>query len=279
MSNERFPFRFGTYSCQILIDGREIRPISSLTSSVNPQALAEELRLHGYSPTEVISDFNILFLDTGRNLVLVDTGWGCCTQKMQGRLVSNLQEAGFKPEDIDLVVLTHGDRDHLGGLIDARGEPAFPYASYLISQAAWEWYDDQANLSRMPADIVNFYHQVLPVIKDHLRLVAEETEFLPGLSLIPAPGHRPGHSVIRLTLGGKHLLHLADAVAHPILMLHPEWRWPFDTAPDQAAETRRQLLNWAAENKAMCFGSHLPFPGLGTLKPYASGWEWQAVDL
>lgn len=278
MSSERFPFRFGAYSCQILIDGREIRPITSLTSSVSAQVLAEALSQHGYSPTEVISDFNILFMDTGRNLMLVDTGWGWCTQKIQGRLLGNLQEAGYRAEDIDLIVLTHGDRDHLGGLVNAEGEPSFPYASYLISQDAWDWYHDTSNLMRMPGEVSEFYRQTLPVIKDHLRLVTGEKEFLPGLSLLPAPGHRPGHSVLRLTLGGKHLLHLADTVAHPILMLHPEWRWPFDSDPEQAAETRRQLLSWAAENEAMCFGSHLPFPGLGTLKPNASGWEWQAVE-
>ena len=178
MSRERFPFRFGSYSCQIIIDGREMRPISSLTNSVSPQALVEQLRQYGYSPTEVVVDFNILFLDTGRNLVLVDSGWGCCNPKMQGRLLSNLHEAGFKPEDVDLIVLTHGDRDHLGGLLNAEGKPVFPYASYLMSQAAWDWYNAETTLARLPAEFADFYRKVLPLIKEHLRLVEAETEFL-----------------------------------------------------------------------------------------------------
>lgn len=279
MSRERFPFRFGAYSCQIIIDGREMRPISTLTSSVSPQILGEQLRLYGYSPTEMVVDFNILFLDTSRNLVLIDSGWGGCNPKMQGRLVSNLHDAGFKPEDVDLVVLTHGDRDHLGGLLNAEGKLVFPYASYLMSQAAWDYYHDEATLARLPGDFADFYNRLLPQVEEHLRLVEAETEFLPGLTLLPAPGHRPGHCVVRLTLGGKHLLHMADAVGHPMLMLHPEWHWPFDSMPEQAAETRKQLLSWASENQAMLFGSHLPFPGLGTIKPHESGWLWQPVEL
>jgi len=278
MSRERFPFRFGAYSCQIMIDGREMRPISTLTSSVSPQVLGEQLIQYGYSPTEVVVDFNVLFLDTGRNLVLVDAGWGCCNPKMQGRLLSNLQEAGFRTEDIDLIVLTHGDRDHLGGLINAQGNPVFPYASYLMNQDAWDYCNAETTLTRLPDDYAVFYRKVLPLVQEHLRLVEAETEFLPGLTLLPAPGHRPGHSVVCLSLGGKHLLHLADTVGHPILMLHPDWHWPFDTAPEQAAETRKQLLSWASENQAMLFGSHLPFPGLGTIKSHETGWLWEPVE-
>ena len=278
MSESRFPFRFGPYSCSAIIDAREIRPITTLTTSLSPEALAAELSSQGYSPTEVISDYNVLFMDTGKNLALVDSGWGCCTKKIQGRLVTNLQEAGFKPEDIDLVILTHGDRDHLGGLIDAQGKAVFPYASYVISQEAWDWYHDPGNLVLMPAEASEFYRNILPLLESNLRLVDGETEILPGLTMIPAPGHRPGHSVLRLTLGGKHLLHIADAVAHPLLMLHPDWYWVFDSYPDAATQTRRDLLAWAAENKAMLFGSHLPFPGLGTVKPRGNGWLWQPVE-
>lgn len=278
MSSERFPFRFGAYSCQIIIDGREVRPINALTNSVSPQELAEQLRQYGYSPTEMVVDFNVLFLDTGRNLVLIDSGWGFSNPKMPGRMLGNLKDAGFRPEDVDLVVLTHSDRDHLGGLIDAEGKPTFPYASYLMSQAAWDWCSAETTLARLPAEYAEFYNKVLPLIKEHLRLVQGETEFLPGLTLVPAPGHRPGHSVVRLTLGGKHLLHIADAIGHPLLMLHPEWHWPFDSAPEQAAETRKLLLRWADENQAMLLGSHLPFPGLGTIKSHETGWQWQPVE-
>ena len=279
MSRERFPFRFGSYACQVIIDGREMRPVSSLTSSVSQQVLVEQLSQYGYSPTEVVVDFNVLALDTGRNLVLVDAGWGCCNPKMQGRLVNTLQEAGFKPDDFDLIVLTHGDRDHLGGLVNAEGNAVFPYASYLMSQAAWDWISAETTLARLPVEFVDFYRKVLPLIQEHLRLVSGETEFLPGLSLLPAPGHRPGHSAVRLTLGGKHLLHLADTASHPMLMLHPDWRWPFDSEAEQAAETRKRLLGWACENQAMLFGSHLPYPGLGTVKSHAGGWLWEPVEL
>jgi len=275
MISERYPFRLGGYSCIVFIDGREVRPVSSLTSSIGPEVIAQELRAHGFSPTEVVSDYNILFIDTSRRLVLVDTGWGCCTQKMQGRLLRNLHDAGLASEDIDLVILTHGDRDHLGGLVDLDGNASYPNATYVMSQEAWQWYNDPQNLARLPTEFREFYRRTLPVIGEHLQTIVGEEEILPGLSLLPAPGHRPGHSVLRLTLNGKHLLHLADTVGHPIFMLHPDWRWPYDSLPEQAMQTRRQLLGWAAENQALMFGAHLPFPGLGTVIAQSDGWLWE----
>jgi glyoxylase-like metal-dependent hydrolase (beta-lactamase superfamily II) len=87
-----------------------------------------------------------------------------------------------------------------------------------------------------------------------------------------------GHAAVRLTLDGKHLLHIADAVGHPLFMLHPDWRWPYDSDPQQAALTRRELLGWAAENQAIVFGSHLPFPALGRLTPEGEGWLWHPLE-
>jgi len=70
---------------------------------------------------------------------------------------------------------------------------------------------------------------------------------------------------------------LADAVGHPILMEHPEWRWKFDTSPEQAKADRQRLLDRAADQQALVFGAHLPFPDLGHVVRQGEGWRWQPI--
>ena len=76
---------------------------------------------------------------------------------------------------------------------------------------------------------------------------------------------------------GKHLIHLADAVGHPVLMEHPSWVWAYDFMPPAAQQAKNQLLNCAVELDALVFGSHLPFPGIGRVYRQDDGWRWKPM--
>jgi len=102
-------------------------------------------------------------------------------------------------------------------------------------------------------------------------------EFLPGFQVIPAVGHRPDHTVLSVSSAGKRLLHLADSIIHPIMIEHAEWRWPGHSLPEQAMNDRQQLLERAAGQNALVFGSHFPFPGLGYVVQQGEGWRWQPI--
>ena len=277
MLSGRYHFKIGTFDCMAINDAADMRPITFLTSSIPQEQLAQILKEHGLSPTEVLVDFNCLYVYTGSRLILVDTGWGSVAPRMQGRLVHGLQEEGISPGDIDMVVLTHGDRDHIGGMTDAQGKLAFPNAQFVMGKPAWDWYTSEDTLARMPADFAAIYRKIMPLMRERVQLVDTEMKILNGVQAIPAPGHRAGHMVLHFASGNEQLLHVADVIGHPLLIEHPEWHFPADGEPEQAVADRRRFIQWAADKTAMVFGSHLPFPGLGRILQQEGGLRWRSA--
>jgi glyoxylase-like metal-dependent hydrolase (beta-lactamase superfamily II) len=118
----------------------------------------------------------------------------------------------------------------------------------------------------------------LPPIEGQLDLVDRETEILPGIQAIAAPGHTPGHMALAISSGSEQLLYMSDAVLHPIHLEQPDWYPAFDFMPAQAMATRRQLLDRVAAEKILMIACHFPFPGLGYVIQKGGGWQWQPVE-
>jgi glyoxylase-like metal-dependent hydrolase (beta-lactamase superfamily II) len=211
----------------------------------------------------VISPYTCLYINTGRNRLLVDTGAGFAPTN--GKLIENLAALDIAAADIDTIILTHGHADHIGAT--------------TVDNAT-----DQPNLASMPADehikhlLVEFAHTKLPPIRGHIDLLDRETEIVPGIYAIPAPGHTPGHMALSISSGDQQVLHIADTVLHPILMEHPDWYPSFDLVPEQSLVTKRRLLDRAATDKALVLASHFPFPSLGYVVQKGTAWQWQPVE-
>jgi len=120
-------------------------------------------------------------------------------------------------------------------------------------------------------------NNLLP-IQGQLDLVDRETEIVPGIRAVAAPGHTPGHMALAISSGGEQLLVIADAVLHPIHLEQPEWYAVVDFIPEQAVATRRRLLNRAAAEKALVLAFHFPFPGLGHVVQKGEGWQWRPIE-
>ncbi|MGB2854104.1 MAG: MBL fold metallo-hydrolase, partial [Dehalococcoidia bacterium] len=123
----------------------------------------------------------------------------------------------------------------------------------------------------------SFAAKNLPPLQARLRLVDNETEILPGIRAIAAPGHTPGHMALVISSGNERLLYISDTVLHPIHLEQPDWYPAFDFAPEQAMTTRRQLLNRIAAKNFPIIASHFPFPGMGHIVRKGEGWQWQPV--
>jgi glyoxylase-like metal-dependent hydrolase (beta-lactamase superfamily II) len=277
MGENDFRFKLGEMNCVALKDGGEVRPVRNLLERVPAEEMAQGLVSEGFSATEWNQGLNCLLIEREKERILFDAGFGSIPGRPQGQLGASMEEAGISPNEVNVVVLTHGDPDHIGGLIDLEGKLKYLQARYFMSAEAWNWYQSEEALNGMQPEMAAVYRKIFPALAGRTELLENDREILPGIKAVLAPGHRVGHMVIEISAGNERLLHAADTFIHPIFAARPDWECSIDWHADQAAATRRKLFGWAAAQQALVFTAHLPFPGLGRIAPRGSAWTWQAV--
>ena len=285
MNTEMYRFKVGTFECMAVSDGTFAYPdpATLLFANAPKVHLEQALREHNLHPEQWVSPYTCLVINTGKHQVLVDTGAGNLAPST-GNLLQNLQAEGIEPGDIDTVILTHGHPDHIGGNIDSEGKPAFPNARYVMWKDEWDFWTSAPSLAELEVEehlkqlLLTFAHNNLPPIQGQLDLVNHETEILPGVHAVAAPGHTPGHMVLSISSGSEQLLYSADAALHPIHLEYPDWHALVDFRPEQAVSTRRQLFHRAAAEKALVLAFHFSFPGLGHVIQKGERVQWQPIE-
>ncbi|ARH89630.1 MBL fold metallo-hydrolase [Streptomyces sp. MOE7] len=220
--------------------------------------------------------------------VLVDTGIGNgkpranpAWNNLDSDYPARLSAAGFAPETVDLVILTHLHTDHVGWNTRADGatwRPTFPRARYVTSRAEWDhWAATELDAARQQM----FRDSVHPVREagqlDLVDLPEEGTEVAPGLRLVPTPGHTPGHVAVELHGGTATALITGDALHHPVQMAHPGITSCVDIDPRQAAATRRRLLASLADSGTLVLGTHFPAPTAGLVTALGDAYGFTPV--
>jgi glyoxylase-like metal-dependent hydrolase (beta-lactamase superfamily II) len=203
--------------------------------------------------------FTPTVVNTGAELILFDTGWEAAPTK------AALAEAGYTPDQIDIVVLTHMHPDHIGGLM-VDGAPAYPNASYVTGAEEFESWDMSGN----------------EVYETQMRPLAEQTKFLSdneavasGVTGMAAYGHTPGHMTYMLESGGKQLLIGGDFTNHYVWSLaYPDWQVLFDRDKELASRTRRKILDMLAADVVPMIGYHMPWPGIGYVETRGDGFRF-----
>jgi glyoxylase-like metal-dependent hydrolase (beta-lactamase superfamily II) len=276
-TTENYHFKVGTLKCIAINDCTGTLPGQCTVKDVPSDLLNQVFLERGISLTETTLYYNCLYIQTDQHRILVDAGLGQSFPQWNGVLLDRLQTEGITPAEIDFVIITHCDGDHIGGITTLDNQLVFPKADYILLKDAWDFWSDAASVEKLPEFLTVFGRKTLPLIRGRLKIIEAGVEFLPGFQLISVPGHRPGHTALAITSSGEHLLHLADTVGHPILMEYPAWHGYADSRHDQAAKDRVQLLNQAVSQQALVFGSHLPIPGVGRITPQGEGWHWQPL--
>ena len=224
--------------------------------------------------------YNNLLLKTGEQYVLVDAG----IRRPMGELHSSLEQLEIVPGDIDPIIITHSDRDHIGGILDEHGDLTFPNARYIMLEAAWQYWSTEKSrteltkLNKGTKDKTQFAWETYSKIKDSLLFVKSGEEFLPGFRMYTAAGHRYDHSVLKVNSAGEVFMHIADALIHPLFMANRDWYSTYDADPGQAIKTKIELLNMCAAENALVFCAHFPFPGLGYVLQEHERWKWQPIN-
>lgn len=211
---------------------------------------------------------NCYLVRGGGRTVLIDAGAGGFKQ-WGGRLKTNLPLAGIQPSDIDAILLTHAHPDHVGGLMDASGEAAFPNAELVAHHREVTFWQDDGNLSRAPERARgNFLlaRQAFNRYRDRLRTF-DAGEVLPGMTAVPLPGHTDGHTGYRLESGGQNLLVWGDSVHFPQIQIpRPDVTIAFDQDSHLAAATRTRLLDLVSSERLLIAGMHLGELGFARIK-------------
>jgi glyoxylase-like metal-dependent hydrolase (beta-lactamase superfamily II) len=211
-------------------------------------------------------------------LLLVDTGIGGPTSPTAawvptpGTLVEALGELGAGPSDIPTVVISHVHDDHIGGLLDARGQPTFPNARHVIQRADLEW---QRALGRENDEERAIWDLLAPLESAGMFDVVEGDRTLAdGIELRHLPGHTPGHQIMRINDGGARLTISADTWNHPLQLMHPGWPSGPDNDHAGAAEARRLLRHAiAAEPGTIVAPTHFAEPFV-TIEERADAAAW-----
>jgi glyoxylase-like metal-dependent hydrolase (beta-lactamase superfamily II) len=245
----------------------------------NIEATAAE-RLHQTQFRSIPPRISItcFLVQTDERLILVDSGCGSAMGPDLGALAGNLRALGVQAGDIDTVLATHLHPDHIGGLVDGNGSALFPNAELVVHEADLRFWGDDATLAQATSEqdrgFVQLARATISAYRDRTRtLLAGEA--LPGFTLVPEPGHTPGHSGWLISSGSDSLLIWGDIVHMPgVQFPRPGVGLGFDIDGAQAIATRERIFDMTATDRLQVAGMHLDFPCFGHVARAAEGYAF-----
>jgi glyoxylase-like metal-dependent hydrolase (beta-lactamase superfamily II) len=221
---------------------------------------------------------NSFLIQTAARTILVDSGCGGVFGPDMGKLAGNLAALGVKPGDIDTILCTHLHPDHVGGIVDGQGKAVFPHAELVVHADDHRFWGDDATLSGATTEDMKGYvalaRSAMAAYADRTKLLTGG-EALSGISIVPEPGHTPGHSGWLIASGDASLLIWGDIVHMPgVQFAHPEAGMGFDIDANLARATRRRIMDMATADRTMVAGMHLDFPCFGHVAKAAEGYAF-----
>ncbi len=226
---------------------------------------------------------NAYLINAGGKLILVDAGAAKAFGPTLGFVGEQLRAAGYAPEQVDVVLLTHLHADHVAGVLTPDGKPLFPNAEIHVAQTEADFWLSDENAAKAPKDFKPFFELARKSVAPYqaagkFKTFSGEADF-GGIKAVPSNGHTPGHTSYLVESKGQRLLILGDAVhSHAVQFAHPEVAIEFDADKKAAIAARKQLFAWAAKDKLLVSGMHLPFPGLGHVRAEGKGFAWVPVE-
>jgi glyoxylase-like metal-dependent hydrolase (beta-lactamase superfamily II) len=285
-----YQFTVGRLRCAVVSDGQMQPPLEPpLAAFFTPEAgvPAEELKAavagEGRARTTLSCGYNCLLVETADGHAVIDTGlgarflgYGPRVEPLVGLLGSGLVSAGVPVADLAAVVFTHLHQDHCRGATWS-GNLTFPQASAYAHAAEIAFWSSAAAEAAAAEEHLDSAREAINLFGDRLRPFDHDTEILPGIHVVDAAGHTPGHSAILLQSNGEQLLCVGDLFYDDLQLSHPQWCTPWDHDTAGAVRARRRLLARAADEHLLVHTYHMPFPGLGTITRQADAYRWEPL--
>ncbi len=272
----------GDFEVTALSDGTVALPVDQLltdtTAAKTKKALARSFL---NSPLE--TSVNGYLVNTGAKLVLIDTGAAGLFGPTLGNLIANLKAAGYEPEQVDEIYITHMHADHVGGLM-AGDKLAFPNATVRADKRDADYWLSKTNLDQASAEMKGFFQGAQASLNPYVlalkfKAFEGDTELVPGITAVASYGHTPGHSVYKVESKGQMLVLWGDLMhVAAVQFSEPGVTIQFDTDSKSAAEQRKHAYAEAAKQGYLVGSAHLSFPGLGHLRVQGKGYEWVPLN-
>ena len=276
-----FRMMLGDFEVTAVNDGTVDLPVDKLLAGIKPAAISTALaKSFVKSPLE--TSVNSFVINTGTKLVLVDAGAAGLFGPTLGKFVANLKAAGYQPEQIDEIYVTHMHADHVGGLA-ANGNPVFPNAVVRAQKQESDYWLSQANMDKNPAKADAFKGAMASlnpyVSTGKFKAFEGNVELVPGISSHSGKGHTPGHTTYVVESRGQKLVLIGDLVhVGAVQFDHPEATVSFDSDQKTAAAERKQAFDAAARGHYLIGAAHLQFPGIGHIEKEGKGYEFIPVN-
>lgn len=264
-----------------LSDGTVDLPVDKLLHASGAR-IAKGLKEHFHqAPLE--TSVNGFLINTGDRLVLVDVGAGTLFGPTLGKLVAQIQAAGYQPEQVDDILITHMHSDHVGGMA-VNGQRVFPNATVHADKQESDFWLSEDKLNAAPTEMKGYFQgaiaSLMPYVKaDRFKTFDKDGEVVPGVRSLAAHGHTAGHTAYVLDSQGQRMVLIGDLIhVASVQLASPEVTIDFDAAPTQAAQARANTFAQLAKDGSVVAASHLSFPGLGHVRKAGKGWVWLPLD-
>jgi len=270
----------GNFEVTALSDGTVTLPMDKLLTNTSPAQLQSLLGRAGVDPKAAEISINAYLVHTGERIVLIDTGAGSLFPN-GGRILQSLAAAGYAPEDITDVMITHIHGDHSAGL-SRDGKRVFPKATVHVDGRDADFWLDSRNAAKHP-EHASFFAQAKLDLDPYLangrvRRFSAGSELVAGIRAVPAPGHTPGHSLFAVESQGKKLVLWGDLIHDMESQFHaPGIAITFDVDQSAAIVQRKIALNDAAAKGYLVGAAHISFPGIGRVLVDGSSYRWLPV--
>ena len=268
-----YRYKMGDYEIIQLMDGARTFPLPDhfVVNASKDEAI--KAAAAAYMPDGKLTiPFSPMLINTGGKLVAIDTGNGlganAASKGAVGQARINMEAAGIDPKQVDIVIISHFHGDHIGGLKNADGSPAYPNAEIKVPAVEAKFWGDDANAAKANP----FNKAQFPNVKkmmDGLKVTHYDAdkEVAPGITSVFTPGHTPGHMSFVVASGAKKMMVQSDVTNVPSLFVkHPTWQAIFDNDPNLTIETRKKFYDMVSAEKMVVVGYHFPYPCVGHIE-------------